>query len=169
MSDDMYEHIAFPGFEFRTPAQIAPALVGMDASRQNEIDECMLNLGGPGAKQRLGGNATAAVSAAAPPQTLTGTSWAAAPSQVMAMRRRTPGSRASIRTMSFGWKYRPADQSKSDPLIVTGSPTDENRCDHSTPAIRPKRSEMDCQAETRIAGTKMLDQLSPSPSGLMLV
>jgi aspartate aminotransferase len=26
MSDDMYEHIAFPGFEFRTPAEIAPAL-----------------------------------------------------------------------------------------------------------------------------------------------
>ena len=26
MSDDMYEHIAFPGFEFRTPAQIAPPL-----------------------------------------------------------------------------------------------------------------------------------------------
>lgn len=26
LSDDMYEHIAFPGFEFRTPAQIAPAL-----------------------------------------------------------------------------------------------------------------------------------------------
>ena len=26
MSDDMYEHIAFPGFEFRTPAQIAPGL-----------------------------------------------------------------------------------------------------------------------------------------------
>ncbi|MEO1536563.1 MAG: pyridoxal phosphate-dependent aminotransferase [Pseudomonadota bacterium] len=26
MSDDMYEHIAFPGFDFRTPAQIAPAL-----------------------------------------------------------------------------------------------------------------------------------------------
>jgi aspartate aminotransferase len=26
MSDDMYEHIAFPGFEFRTPAQIAPNL-----------------------------------------------------------------------------------------------------------------------------------------------
>ena len=26
MSDDMYEHIAFPGFEFRTPAQVAPAL-----------------------------------------------------------------------------------------------------------------------------------------------
>ena len=26
LTDDMYEHIAFPGFEFRTPAQIAPAL-----------------------------------------------------------------------------------------------------------------------------------------------
>jgi aspartate aminotransferase len=26
MSDDMYEHIAFEGFEFRTPAQVAPAL-----------------------------------------------------------------------------------------------------------------------------------------------
>ncbi|MDJ0640826.1 MAG: pyridoxal phosphate-dependent aminotransferase [Paracoccaceae bacterium] len=26
MSDDMYEHIAFPGFDFRTPAQVAPAL-----------------------------------------------------------------------------------------------------------------------------------------------
>ncbi|MEO1024671.1 MAG: pyridoxal phosphate-dependent aminotransferase, partial [Pseudomonadota bacterium] len=26
MSDDMYEHIAFPGFDFRSPAQIAPAL-----------------------------------------------------------------------------------------------------------------------------------------------
>ncbi len=26
MSDDMYEHIAFEGFEFRTPVQIAPAL-----------------------------------------------------------------------------------------------------------------------------------------------
>lgn len=26
MSDDMYEHVAFPGFEFRTPAQMAPAL-----------------------------------------------------------------------------------------------------------------------------------------------
>lgn len=26
MSDDMYEHIAFPGFEFSTPAEIAPAL-----------------------------------------------------------------------------------------------------------------------------------------------
>jgi aspartate aminotransferase len=27
MSDDMYEHIAFPGFEFRTPAEVAPALI----------------------------------------------------------------------------------------------------------------------------------------------
>ena len=26
LSDDMYEHIAFPGFEFSTPAQVAPAL-----------------------------------------------------------------------------------------------------------------------------------------------
>ncbi len=26
MSDDMYEHIAFEGFEFRTPAQVAPSL-----------------------------------------------------------------------------------------------------------------------------------------------
>ena len=26
MSDDMYEHIAFPGFEFTTPAEVAPAL-----------------------------------------------------------------------------------------------------------------------------------------------
>ena len=43
---------------------IAPALKGMDASRQREVDEAMLNLGGPGAKERLGGNATAAVSAA---------------------------------------------------------------------------------------------------------
>jgi len=27
MTDDMYEHIAFPGFEFKTPAQIAPSLM----------------------------------------------------------------------------------------------------------------------------------------------
>jgi aspartate aminotransferase len=26
LTDDMYEHIAFPGFDFKTPAQIAPAL-----------------------------------------------------------------------------------------------------------------------------------------------
>ncbi|MCL4535786.1 MAG: phosphopyruvate hydratase, partial [Bacteroidetes bacterium] len=44
---------------------IAPALKGMDASGQQEIDDALLNLGGPNAKERLGGNATAAVSAAA--------------------------------------------------------------------------------------------------------
>lgn len=40
---------------------IAPALVGMDAARQQAIDQAMLDLG----KQKVGGNATAAVSAAA--------------------------------------------------------------------------------------------------------
>jgi len=40
-------------------------LLGMDASNQLEIDEALLNIGGPGAKARLGGNAVAAVSAAA--------------------------------------------------------------------------------------------------------
>ena len=44
---------------------IAPALKGRDAAKQPEIDDRMLNLGGPDAKLRLGGNATAAVSAAA--------------------------------------------------------------------------------------------------------
>lgn len=44
--------------------QIAPALLGMDATRQFEIDHTMINLGGPGAKLRLGGNAVGAVSAA---------------------------------------------------------------------------------------------------------
>jgi enolase len=44
---------------------IAPALVGMDAANQLAIDDAILTLGGPGAKERLGGNATAAVSAAA--------------------------------------------------------------------------------------------------------
>lgn len=44
---------------------IAPALIGLDVSKQLIIDDTMLNIGGPGAKQRLGGNATAAVSAAA--------------------------------------------------------------------------------------------------------
>ncbi len=43
---------------------IAPALKGMDASKQLEVDNAMLNIGGPNAKARLGGNATAAVSAA---------------------------------------------------------------------------------------------------------
>jgi enolase len=44
---------------------IAPALRGLDSSRQLDIDHALLNLGGPDAKARLGGNATAAVSAAA--------------------------------------------------------------------------------------------------------
>ncbi|MHB1132038.1 MAG: enolase C-terminal domain-like protein [Chloroflexota bacterium] len=44
---------------------IAPALVGVDAAYQSQVDECLLNVGGPGAKARLGGNAVAAVSAAA--------------------------------------------------------------------------------------------------------
>jgi enolase len=46
-------------------ALVAPALRGMDASRQLEVDQALLTLGGPGAKLRLGGNATGAVSAAA--------------------------------------------------------------------------------------------------------
>jgi len=44
---------------------VAPALVGMNAVDQLAIDHALLTLGGAGAKQRLGGNATAAVSAAA--------------------------------------------------------------------------------------------------------
>ncbi|MBN1936729.1 MAG: phosphopyruvate hydratase [Anaerolineae bacterium] len=43
---------------------IAPALIGMDAAHQLQVDEAMLNIGGPGVKAQLGGNATAAVSAA---------------------------------------------------------------------------------------------------------
>jgi enolase len=37
----------------------------MDAANQQAVDDAMLNIGGPNAKSRLGGNATAAVSAAA--------------------------------------------------------------------------------------------------------
>jgi enolase len=44
---------------------IAPAIIGMDAAHQSDVDHVILNLGGPDAKLRLGGNATAAVSAAA--------------------------------------------------------------------------------------------------------
>jgi enolase len=44
---------------------IAPVLVGMDAARQQEIDEAMLALEGGQGKAKLGGNAVAAVSAAA--------------------------------------------------------------------------------------------------------
>lgn len=43
---------------------IGPALLGMDASNQSEVDQVMLSLA-PEAKRTLGGNATAAVSAAA--------------------------------------------------------------------------------------------------------
>ena len=41
--------------------RIAPALVGMDAAHQQAVDQAMLDLG----KLKVGGNATAAVSAAA--------------------------------------------------------------------------------------------------------
>ncbi|MCJ7608337.1 phosphopyruvate hydratase [Candidatus Bathyarchaeota archaeon] len=43
---------------------IAPALKGMDATRQREIDETIIKLDGTPDKSRLGGNATASVSAA---------------------------------------------------------------------------------------------------------
>ena len=43
---------------------IAPALRGLDAASQSLVDGVILNIGGPNAKARLGGNATAAVSAA---------------------------------------------------------------------------------------------------------
>ena len=49
----------------RVHEEVAPALLGMDASRQQAIDDALLNIGGPSAKLRLGGNVTAAVSAAA--------------------------------------------------------------------------------------------------------
>lgn len=42
---------------------IAPAIIGMDAANQQAVDRAMLNLE-PDAKTKLGGNATAAVSAA---------------------------------------------------------------------------------------------------------
>lgn len=44
---------------------IAPAVMGMDASKQMEIDEVLIKLDGTPNKARLGGNATASVSAAA--------------------------------------------------------------------------------------------------------
>jgi enolase len=43
---------------------IAPVLKGMDATRQREIDETMIRLDGTRNKTKLGGNATASVSAA---------------------------------------------------------------------------------------------------------
>ena len=45
--------------------EIAPALVGMDASEQAEVDERLINLDGTPDKSRLGGNAIVAVSMAA--------------------------------------------------------------------------------------------------------
>lgn len=44
--------------------KIAPAIIGMDAAKQFEVDNQILNLDGPDAKLRLGGNAVAAVSSA---------------------------------------------------------------------------------------------------------
>ena len=44
---------------------IAPALIGVDASRQWEVDEVMIKLDGTPNKANLGGNTTASVSAAA--------------------------------------------------------------------------------------------------------
>lgn len=43
---------------------IGPALIGVDASRQWDVDEIMLNLDGTPNKAKLGGNTTASVSAA---------------------------------------------------------------------------------------------------------
>jgi enolase len=44
--------------------EIAPALRGLDAARQREVDETLIRLDGTPDKSRLGGNALAAVSAA---------------------------------------------------------------------------------------------------------
>lgn len=44
---------------------IAQALAGADAANQRQVDDILLNIGGTGAKARLGGNAIGAVSAAA--------------------------------------------------------------------------------------------------------
>jgi enolase len=44
--------------------EIAPALAGMDAAEQAEIDQCLIELDGTPDKSRLGGNAIAAVSMA---------------------------------------------------------------------------------------------------------
>jgi enolase len=43
---------------------IAPVLKGMDATKQREVDEAMIKLDGTPNKSRLGGNATASISAA---------------------------------------------------------------------------------------------------------
>lgn len=44
---------------------IGPAVIGLDASRQHEIDQVLVDLDGTPTKARLGGNATGSVSAAA--------------------------------------------------------------------------------------------------------
>lgn len=44
--------------------QIAPAVIGMDASRQHEVDDVIIHLDGTPMKTNLGGNATGSVSAA---------------------------------------------------------------------------------------------------------
>jgi enolase len=46
------------------PAQIAPALIGMDGSEQAEVDQRLIELDGTANKSRLGGNAVVAVSMA---------------------------------------------------------------------------------------------------------
>ncbi len=43
---------------------IGPAVVGMDASRQHEVDQAIIDVDGTTTKSKLGGNATASVSAA---------------------------------------------------------------------------------------------------------
>ena len=45
--------------------KLAPAIIGMDASRQSEVDEAIIQLDGTPMKTNLGGNATGSVSAAA--------------------------------------------------------------------------------------------------------
>ncbi|MFZ1756052.1 MAG: enolase C-terminal domain-like protein [Caldilineaceae bacterium] len=44
---------------------IAPAVIGLDASRQHQVDQVMIDLDGTPTKANLGGNATGSVSAAA--------------------------------------------------------------------------------------------------------
>lgn len=44
---------------------LGPAVIGLDASRQHEVDEMLIKLDGTSTKSNLGGNATGSVSAAA--------------------------------------------------------------------------------------------------------
>ncbi len=48
----------------RISSIVAPNLIGLDATRQLLVDDALLSIDGPDAKARLGGNVTAAVSAA---------------------------------------------------------------------------------------------------------